>query len=88
MSFVWDPSKVKKIKVPTKVLVKVQQSITTGFPKRQVLVYNRDHTVFYQGDVTPHLAERLKDELKSYWFATLMPSGTLELNCKAGWRNW
>lgn len=88
MMFVFDPSKARPVKKPTKVLVKVQQSIATGHDKQQVLVYNQDRSIFAQFDMTPDLKRALKGDLKSYWFATLRPNGELTLDRRTGWRTW
>jgi hypothetical protein len=70
------------------VVVKVQQSIVTSETKRQVLVYNQDRSIMWQGDITPDLRKVLGDDLKSYWYATVMKDGNLRLERRTGWRTW
>jgi len=78
----------KPVKKPTRMVVKVQQSLKTNHAKKRVLVYNQDRSAMLEMDITPDLQELLGEDTKSYWFATLMPDGQLHLNRRTGWRKW
>ena len=70
------------------MIVKVQVSLFSNHPSgvQQVLIYNQDRTVEWQGPITSLVGERLT-EPKAFWHARL--NGTLiELIKPASWRKW
>lgn len=72
------------------MIVKVQLSLHTTCAARQVLIYNEDRSVTYQGDITPDVAKIMGDENKAYFKAKLRRDGTIELfeNYRIGDQAW
>jgi hypothetical protein len=50
-------------------IVKVQVSLDTNLPVQQVLVYNEDRSVLYQGDITPEIVQHMDGCFKAYFYA-------------------
>jgi len=53
------------------VLVKIQKSIVTTHKRPQVLVYNKDKSVMWEGDLTKEVEALMKNETKAYFEAKL-----------------
>ncbi len=70
------------------MVVKVQLSLATSAAKRRVLVYNRSHSVMWEGDLTPEVERLTKGEPKSFWHAHLNAKKEISLDRKAEWREW
>jgi len=84
-------SRVAKYK---RIIVKVQTPVVTSEPHPMALVYNEDRSIFDQFPITAQLLKILKGELKSYWFADLVPDPQkpkafqVSIVKKAPWQEW
>jgi hypothetical protein len=75
-------------------IVKVQLPIVTSEPAPMALIYNRDRSVGNMVPVTAKLRRLVRDELKSFWFAHLIPDPNqlgaflVSLARPAPWQEW
>lgn len=54
----------------TKFIVKLQVSLYHSAPGvRSLLVYNEDHSIYYEGEVTLEVLDKMKDQPKAYFWA-------------------
>lgn len=77
----------------TTFVVKVQVSVTTNSPVRQVLIYNENRSVSWERDANKDLLDMMDGKLKLFFSAKLIPeadgSGSrVQLLEKAEWQNW
>lgn len=70
-----------------KFLVKVQVSLYTTESKPQILIYNEDHSIFFQGDMYKGLEKRIK-EPKKFWWAHVSKKNMIVLDKPAPWQDW
>ena len=75
------------------MIVKVQRSIVTGFPKPVVLVYNKSRAYMFQGPLTKDVRKLLGKRFKAFFHATATknPDGktyTFVLGTEAPWQSW
>lgn len=71
------------------MIVKVQRSITTSEAVPQVLVYNEDRSLQYQGPLTMEVAEWFEeDEYKFYADAEIDELGRFALNYRVEEQDW
>ena len=66
-------------------IVKVQCSL---MPEGTVLMYDHDHTVLYEGHLTPEISSLLGHRPKVYYYATIGPDGILTLEDEATRQDW
>jgi len=69
------------------MIVKVQLSTYTELPVRQVLIYNKDRSVEWQGDITPEIERAMGDTNKAF-FEAKMRGTVIELMKRVGGRPW
>ena len=70
------------------MIVKVQVSLFTTEAARQVLIYNEDRSITYQGDVTPEILDVMDGERKRYFFAVMNDDKTIGLEDPAPEHDW
>ena len=71
-----------------RLLLKVQLSITTDEPVRQVYVYNQDHSVEWMGNASRSTVRFMADKLKRYAFAHLTKDKKISLDGYAPEQDW
>lgn len=82
------PRAHKKAKTPTKFIVKLQVSLASNRPgPRSLLVYNEDHSIYYEGEVTLEVLDKLQDQPKGYFWAW-MEGTKLALGVAAPPQEW
>ncbi len=70
-------------------IVKVQLGINVPHGKqRQVLIYNEDKSLYYEGDIPPDVLELMGDQLKAFFHASLDEKGMVSLDRQAEWEDW
>lgn len=69
-------------------IVKVQVSLfaSKGIPQ-QVLIYNRERDIQWQGEASKEILELMKGENKKYFYATLVDT-KINLSHEADWQKW
>lgn len=70
------------------MIVKVQLSLATSEPMRQVVVYNEDHSVKFMGDASSDVLVMMNDRIKAFFFAEYHDGGQLEFFDEAPWQEW
>lgn len=71
------------------MIVKVQMSLATTEKKPQVLVYNEDRSVTWQGDSTEDFVDLLDGETKGFFEAKIRTTdGFIEIDGPADWQDW
>lgn len=63
---------------PTKIIIKVQMSLMTSESNQQLLVYNKDRSIYMQGDAGKDIAEVMAGRPKVFFEATLT-NGLIEV---------
>lgn len=61
------------------MIVKVQISQATSAPKAQVLVYNKERTLSYQGDATEEILDLMDGRPKAFFHAAILLNGKLDI---------
>jgi hypothetical protein len=75
------------MKAPKSFIVKVQLSLGSTEPNRQMLLYNEDHSVIWQADAPKNIIEAMDGKPKAFFNATL--KGTIiHLGTKAQRQDW
>ncbi len=69
------------------MIVKVQMSLFTTASCPQVLIYNEDRTVMWQGDAPKGLKKLMKGEPKKFFYATTKNKNII-LGEEAEWQDW
>lgn len=69
------------------IIVKVQLSLYTSEPVRQVVVYNEDRSIEFMMDAPADVLELMGDRPKAFFYATLK-DGTMGLDEEAPWQEW
>lgn len=59
------------------MIVKVQLSLSTTAGARQMLVYNQDRSVQFEGDAPPDIVAKMGDRPKAFFEAALGKVGEL-----------
>jgi hypothetical protein len=70
------------------VIVKVQVSLFTTESAQQVLVYNEDRSVMYQGDVTQDILDAMGGAPRRYFFAVINDDNTIGIEDPAPEQTW
>lgn len=73
---------------PRRFVVKVQLSLHTNMPQRQMLVYDHDSRLTFQGDATKDVKRLMGERPKAFFWATINRSRQLELHEEAPWQTW
>jgi hypothetical protein len=68
-------------------IVKVQQSGITNAPAMQMLVYNKNHDIEYQADLTPAVRKKLAGRPKAY-FNAILRGTIIQINEEVPEQNW
>jgi hypothetical protein len=63
-------------------VVKVQRSIVTNEDQSQVLIYDSNKDIYWQGDLDKGLTDAMGDRYKCYWWVIQNDKGQLELQGK------
>lgn len=53
------------------MIVKVQLSEYTTANKQQMLIYNKDHTAHYEGDLTDEIRRKMGAKFKAFFYAVV-----------------
>jgi hypothetical protein len=53
-------------------IVKIQVSQYTNTKEKQILIYNKDKTFIYQGDIDEGIEQALKGRVKAYFYARII----------------
>lgn len=69
-------------------IVKVQLSITSSFVQRQVIIYNEDRSLHYQGSAGQEIVNLMGDKLKAFFHASLNEKGMISLDGIADPEDW
>ncbi len=64
-------------------VVKVQRSIATNEAQPQVLIYDSNKDIYWQGDLDKEVADAMGDSHKCYWWMIQDDKGQLELQGKS-----
>jgi hypothetical protein len=71
-----------------KEIIKLQVSIYTTESKSQVLIYNKDRSIFYQEDITPEIEDLMDGDKKAYFEAHIDETNKLVLDKQIDEQNW
>jgi hypothetical protein len=74
-------------KAPDSFIVKVQTSIATSHSTAQMLIYNKDRTVQWEGPTTSHVFDKLNGALKDFFYA-YMDNTVIVITDQAPWQDW
>ncbi|MEK6880731.1 MAG: hypothetical protein AABY22_14025 [Nanoarchaeota archaeon] len=69
------------------MIFKVQQSITTNRKKQQVLIYNKDKSIMWEGDMPKDVKKALGDRLKAYFYGELIRT-KINVNPNYEYEDW
>lgn len=69
-------------------IVKVQISLFSSDNTANVLVYNKDQSVVFEGEVSKEVVKAMKGETKAFFYFTAMKGGYIRLFGKAPWQGW
>lgn len=53
------------------MIVKVQISSYTTANKQQMIIYNKEHTAHFEGDLTEEVKRKMGAKLKAYFYAVV-----------------
>jgi hypothetical protein len=70
------------------MVFKVQITLASNLPRRDIYVYNKDKSIVYLTEYTKELQQALADEPKSYWFGYVNAEKRIVLTSKAPWQEW
>jgi len=70
------------------MVVKVQLSLYTNHNTAQVLVYNKNKSVFYEGPATKKIVRMMSGKFKAFFKAKKEKDGSLTLIKPAKNQNW
>lgn len=70
------------------MIVKVQQSQFTSSGSRQMLVYNKDSTVQFEGDLTEEVGDILGDKPKAYFEAKINAKNEIQIIKEVQTQKW
>lgn len=69
-------------------VVKVQLSLSTSEPTRQVLIYDEGGGWQWQGTAAPDILRLMNGRVKAYFFATQLRDGRLSIEHDAKTQEW
>lgn len=69
------------------MIVKIQRSIVTNHKRPQVLVYNKDRLIFWEGDLSKDVDEMMGERSKVYFDAKLEDSKVV-INFEVEEQDW
>jgi len=69
------------------MIVKVQISLSHTKDFTQMLVYNEDKSILYEGDLTRRVEKLMGDSVKRFFYAKLKGTEVV-LDRKAPWQEW
>ncbi len=69
-------------------IVKVQLSLHTNCNKRQMLVYNKDNSIFWQGNTTKAVKKIMKGLPKKYFYGWVNEHKQFVLDDEAPVQDW
>ena len=70
------------------MIVKVQTSLFTSKDQQQVLVYNKDRSIYYEGNATKKLLRMMSGRFKAFFKAKLEKDGSLTIIKPAKEQDW
>lgn len=91
---IWNPKKNNcttcngKGYVTKKFIVKVQLSLATNHAKQQVLVYNKDRSIFWQDTAGEEIIATMAGRPKAFFEATRNKKGVIEIGAEVSDPGW
>lgn len=73
--------------MPSRMIVKVQLSLSTSHPTRRVLIYNEDESVLWEGAASEELIEEMDGEPKQFRYAEIINT-KIDIQEQAPWQAW
>lgn len=70
------------------MIFKLQRSILTTAKKQQLIVYNKDRSIFFQGPLGKTIGEFMDKDFKMFVHGDIDENGMLRIAKEARWQEW